>query len=74
MCTHSHIHTQLNEFRGGVSPCQSQEESNMLLQIKNNASASLCVKRARVLLGKKKKISRCVLPSLLCRGVFALGR
>lgn len=57
--THTHhtltqIHTQLNEFRGGVSPCQSQKESCMLLQIKNNASASLCVKRVWVLWGKNK--------------------
>lgn len=34
-------HTQLNEFRGGVSRCQSQEELCMLLQIRDNAGASV---------------------------------
>lgn len=57
MRTHTltQIHTQLNEFRGGVSPCQSQEESSMLVQIKNNTSESLCVKHVCVLGGGEEK-------------------
>lgn len=49
-CKHTHtythilkqIHSQLNKFRGGVFPCQSQEESSLLLQIRDKAL--LCAK------------------------------
>lgn len=71
---HTHTHTGIeshNEFRGGVSPCQSQEESCMLLQIRDNAGASPCVELVCVLWERNCKY---VLPSLLCKGIFALGR
>lgn len=57
-CTHN-IHTQLNKFRGGVSPCQSQEEFCILLQIRNNARACLCVKHVCALGEKNKRLCFC---------------